>query len=77
MNKKREIILPKQSIEIDDIAVDIGGSLAKVVYLSKQQTGARLEFCKFETSNIDQLIGFLQGLITTRDKTKIKGIESL
>ncbi|KAJ3323933.1 hypothetical protein HDV06_000909 [Boothiomyces sp. JEL0866] len=71
-NKKSDIVLPNQSDNIAHIAVDIGGSLAKVVWFSKQSQGGRLSFCKFETAKIDQCIGFLQGLLTERGDTPVR-----
>jgi type II pantothenate kinase len=66
-NQKRDIVLPQQQDNIPHIAVDIGGSLAKVVWFSKQAQGGRLNFAKFETAKIDQCIGFIQGLLSERD----------
>ncbi|KAJ3310341.1 Pantothenate kinase 4 [Boothiomyces sp. JEL0838] len=71
-NKKSDIVLPNQSDNIAHIAVDIGGSLAKVVWFSKQSQGGRLSFSKFETAKIDQCIGFLQGLLTERGDTPVR-----
>ena len=45
-----------------------GGSLAKVVWFSKQSEGGKLNFTKFETAKIDQCLGFLQGLLAERDE---------
>jgi pantothenate kinase len=69
-NQKREIVLPQQQDNIPHIAVDIGGSLAKVVWFSKQTQGGRLNFAKFETAKIDQCIGFIQGLLSERGETE-------
>ncbi|KAJ3367719.1 Pantothenate kinase 4 [Kappamyces sp. JEL0680] len=73
---RTEIHLPKQTDFIEDIAVDIGGSLAKVVWFSKQEKGGRLNFAKFETAKIDQCLGFIQGLLVERgegdSKVRIK-----
>jgi hypothetical protein len=38
-HRKSEIVLPKQAEHIPYIAVDIGGSLAKVVYFTKHSQG--------------------------------------
>lgn len=40
--------------------------MAKVVWFSKQAKGGKLNFAKFETAKIDQLIGFIQGLVADR-----------
>jgi pantothenate kinase len=56
-----------------------GGSLAKVVWFTKQQEGGRLNFRKFETAKIEQFVGFLEGLLTERDSQSsitIKGIHN-
>lgn len=45
--------------------------MAKIVWFSKQSQGGRLNFTKFETSKIDQLIGFIQGLLAERNLDKI------
>ncbi|KAJ2990697.1 hypothetical protein HDV02_004194 [Globomyces sp. JEL0801] len=67
-NKRSDIILPNQTEHIPH-----GGSLAKVVWFSIQPDGAgRLNFAKFETSKIDQCIGFLQGLLTERQDSRVR-----
>lgn len=79
-SKKSHIIFPKQEVDITHIAVDIGGSLAKVVWFSKLEEGGRLNFRKFETAKINELIDFLKELLSERDESsdlRIKGIELL
>ncbi len=51
------------------IALDIGGSLAKVVWFSKKagEPGGRLNFTKFETVNIKACIAFIKGIIAATD----------
>ncbi|RIA98345.1 fumble-domain-containing protein, partial [Glomus cerebriforme] len=66
----RDIVLPNQTSLVSQIAVDIGGSLAKVVYFSKRQNihnGGRLNFIKFETEKIDECIDFIENLIAARN----------
>jgi len=64
-----EIYFPNHTAEVSHIAVDIGGSLAKVVYFTKDAQndsssgGGRLNFTKFETENIEDCIAFLKRLI--------------
>ncbi|KAI9342603.1 fumble-domain-containing protein [Obelidium mucronatum] len=66
-SETRDILFPHQLEELTQIAIDIGGSLAKVVWFSKatetDEFGGRMNFEKFETQNIDQLIGFLKQVI--------------
>ncbi|EGF79438.1 hypothetical protein BATDEDRAFT_89522 [Batrachochytrium dendrobatidis JAM81] len=59
------IVFPHQEESVTQIAVDIGGSLAKVVWFSKSKdtVGGRLNFCKFETVHIDQCIDFIDTLL--------------
>lgn len=51
------------------IALDIGGSLAKVVWFSKKagEPGGRLNFTKFETVNIKACIAFIKEIIAATD----------
>jgi type II pantothenate kinase len=44
--------------------------LAKIVWFSKQTQGGRLNFAKFETSEMDQCLGFIQGLLAERGLAK-------
>ncbi|CAB4486120.1 fumble-domain-containing protein [Rhizophagus irregularis] len=62
----RDIVLPNQTESVSQIAVDIGGSLAKVVYFSNISKGGRLNFIKFETEKIDECIDFIRNLIAAR-----------
>ena len=61
----RDIALPHHTSEVSHIAVDIGGSLAKVVYFTRDKNGkgGRLNFSKFETTKIDECIEFMKELI--------------
>lgn len=64
----RDIALPNHDISSNGthlIAVDIGGSLAKVVYFTpaKNGQGGRLNFAKFETDKVHECIDFMQDLI--------------
>jgi type II pantothenate kinase len=63
------ILLPHQSDYVSHIALDIGGSLIKLVYFSKDQGGPRpaaghpggkLHFVKFETAKVDECIDFIE-----------------
>ncbi|KAK6522079.1 hypothetical protein TWF281_002648 [Arthrobotrys megalospora] len=60
-----DIRLPHHSSEVSHIAVDIGGSLAKLVYFTRDPhtTGGRLNFVNFETDNIDDCIAYMGILI--------------
>lgn len=63
----RDIQFPHHDETISHIAVDIGGSLAKVVYFKRDtDSGVRLNFTRFETANLDALIRFLGALIEKR-----------
>ncbi|CAG8478211.1 6864_t:CDS:10 [Funneliformis mosseae] len=65
----RDIVLPNQTECVSQIAVDIGGSLAKVVYFSKRPNttkGGSLNFIKFETDKIDECIDFISSLVAAR-----------
>ncbi|CAL8471142.1 g10684 [Coccomyxa elongata] len=69
------IVLPHQNAEfISHIAIDIGGSLIKLVYFSPEETqaeswengktrnhaGGKIHFVKFETQRIDDCIDFIE-----------------
>ncbi|OCK86290.1 pantothenate kinase-like protein [Lepidopterella palustris CBS 459.81] len=62
----KDIRLPNHTAVVSHIAVDIGGSLAKLVYFSRepesQEIGGRLNFLKFETDKIDTCIEFMRDL---------------
>ncbi|KAI8641254.1 pantothenate kinase [Parasitella parasitica] len=64
-NETRDIVLPNQNEHVAHIAVDIGGSLAKIVYFtsSPDRAGGRLHFKKIETENIDECIDFIADLV--------------
>ncbi|KAK8192734.1 hypothetical protein M8818_007906 [Zalaria obscura] len=62
---RRDIRLPNHSSVVSHVAADIGGSLAKVVYFSREpgmREGGRLHFLRFETDRIDACIEFIAGL---------------
>ncbi|KAF9739946.1 hypothetical protein PMIN06_008851 [Paraphaeosphaeria minitans] len=61
----RDIRLPNHTAVVSHVAVDIGGSLAKLVYFSREpedSLGGRLNFLKFETDRIDSCIEFMRKL---------------
>ncbi|ORY85507.1 type II pantothenate kinase [Protomyces lactucae-debilis] len=69
----RDIQFPFHDEAISHIAVDIGGSLAKVVYFkSDHDSGVRLNFTRFETADIQDLIHFLGILIEKRRAASLK-----
>lgn len=68
LSKYRQIAFPQNQRRPVQIGIDIGGSLAKVVWYSQNTnsyaaTGGRLNFTKFETENIDKCIEFLKEII--------------
>jgi type II pantothenate kinase len=64
----RGIRLPHHTDVVSHVALDIGGSLAKLVYFSREpnskELGGRLNFLNFETDRIDQCFEFVQQLKT-------------
>ncbi|KAI1488382.1 fumble-domain-containing protein [Biscogniauxia mediterranea] len=62
----KDIRLPNHTALVSHIAVDIGGSLAKLVYFSREahsrEPGGRLNFQSFETDRIDDCIEFMRHL---------------
>ncbi|KAL9640872.1 MAG: hypothetical protein Q9164_000030 [Protoblastenia rupestris] len=62
----RDIRLPNHTAVVSHIALDIGGSLAKLVYFSREpdstELGGRLNFLKFETDRISECFHFVQQL---------------
>lgn len=70
----RDIQFPHHDEAISHIAVDIGGSLAKVVYFKRDaDAGVRLNFTRFETVNLSALIEFLGVLIQKRKASRVNG----
>jgi pantothenate kinase len=57
-----EIILPWLNFPISVLALDIGGSLAKVVYFEKADKGGILHFYKYETIKIHECLEFIKQL---------------
>ncbi|RMD44712.1 hypothetical protein DV735_g330, partial [Chaetothyriales sp. CBS 134920] len=63
--ERKDIRLPNHTDVVSHVAVDIGGSLAKLVYFSREPgsaDGGRLNFLTFETERIDLCIEFIQEL---------------
>lgn len=62
----KDIRLPNHTAVVSHIAVDIGGSLAKLVYFSREphsrEPGGRLNFMNFETERIDDCVEFMKQL---------------
>ncbi|TPX61188.1 pantothenate kinase [Powellomyces hirtus] len=65
IQETRDIVFPHQQEDVAQIAVDIGGSLAKVVYFSRtpDAPGGRMNFVKFETQHIDQCVDFIYNVL--------------
>ncbi|KAI5846330.1 pantothenate kinase [Morchella snyderi] len=61
----KDIRLPHHKADVSHIAVDIGGSLAKLVYFSREPNGegGKLSFKNFETERIDELVAYMGGLV--------------
>jgi type II pantothenate kinase len=57
-----EIILPWLDFPISVLALDIGGSLAKVVYFEKVEKGGILHFSKYETIKIQECLEYIKNL---------------
>uniref|UniRef100_A0A060TA74 ARAD1B05214p n=1 Tax=Blastobotrys adeninivorans TaxID=409370 RepID=A0A060TA74_BLAAD len=69
----RDIALPHHNVysKVSHVAVDIGGTLAKVVYFTKDKSGrgGRLNFTKFETAKIEECIDFIASILDARKDT--------
>ncbi|KAH6854944.1 fumble-domain-containing protein [Chaetomium sp. MPI-CAGE-AT-0009] len=65
-HETKDIRLPNHTAVVSHIAIDIGGSLAKLVYFSREahstEPGGRLNFASFETDRIDDCLEFVRGL---------------
>lgn len=68
----RDIALPHHHERVSHLAVDIGGSLAKIVYFTRDKNGngGRLNFTKFETDKIDECIEYMAELLDSRKQGK-------
>ncbi|KAJ2440059.1 hypothetical protein IWW46_004157 [Coemansia sp. RSA 2440] len=66
-----DILLPNQIDRVQKVAVDIGGSLAKVVYLTSgpRSQGGRLHFAAFETDNVEKCVSFIRTLLDSPSDT--------
>ncbi|PGH13293.1 pantothenate kinase [Polytolypa hystricis UAMH7299] len=64
--ERKDIRLPHHTGVVSHVAVDIGGSLCKLVYFSREHAtcdnGGRLNFLNFETERIDLCIEFIKHL---------------
>lgn len=62
--ERKDIRLPHHTGVVSHVAVDIGGSLAKLVYFTREldspDNGGRLNFINFETHRIDLCIEFIK-----------------
>lgn len=65
-HETKDIRLPNHTAVVSHIAIDIGGSLAKLVYFSREahstDPGGRLNFLSFETDHIDECLEFMRNL---------------
>ncbi|KAI9294135.1 fumble [Neoconidiobolus thromboides FSU 785] len=65
----RDIVLPNHRSNSHYIAVDIGGTLAKIVYYlpveGKGGLGGRLNFAKFQTDDEEQWLSFIKQLLVS------------
>lgn len=71
------IFLPHQSEYVSHIALDIGGSLIKLAYFSRDRLesgGGRLHFVKFETARIEDCLKFIEEKKLHRRKDSTKPI---
>ncbi|KAI7906875.1 type II pantothenate kinase [Cokeromyces recurvatus] len=64
-HETRDIFLPNQTEHVSQIAIDIGGTLAKITYftLSADCKGGRLHFKTFETEKVDECIDYIVTLL--------------
>ncbi|OIW31376.1 fumble-domain-containing protein [Coniochaeta ligniaria NRRL 30616] len=65
-HQTKDIRLPNHTAVVSHVAIDIGGSLAKLVYFSREahstEPGGRLNFLSFETDHIRDCIEFMKHL---------------
>ncbi|BCR91505.1 pantothenate kinase [Aspergillus chevalieri] len=70
--ESQDIRLPHHTGVVSHVAVDIGGSLAKLVYFTREldsaDNGGRLNFINFETHRIDLCIDFIRQLNEEHEK---------
>ncbi|CDK26905.1 unnamed protein product [Kuraishia capsulata CBS 1993] len=61
----KDIALPYHNEPVNHVSLDIGGSLSKFVYFTKDGAngGGRLNFYKVDSSRIDELIGFIKSVL--------------
>lgn len=68
-DKALNIELPNHDEDVSLIALDVGGSLTKVVFFCQNPTGhgGQLRFAHFETEKLDECLAFVQKIIANRD----------
>lgn len=66
------ILLPNHDKRVSHVSIDIGGSLTKIVYFTKNTAGrgGRLHFISFETEKLDQWLSFLEQLAAQHPKDR-------
>ncbi|KAM3587146.1 hypothetical protein VKS41_002187 [Umbelopsis sp. WA50703] len=70
-NETRDIYLPNQTEQVSQVAIDIGGSLTKIVYYTSTPgiQGGRLHFKRVETEMIDTGIELVARLLQDTQKS--------
>ncbi|OQD76863.1 hypothetical protein PENDEC_c003G02614 [Penicillium decumbens] len=79
--ENKDIRLPHHTGVVSHVAVDIGGSLAKLVYFTREldaeDNGGRLNFINFETHRIDICINFIRQLKEEHEQRNGKSRDEL
>ncbi|KAJ5124159.1 uncharacterized protein N7515_007984 [Penicillium bovifimosum] len=79
--ENKDIRLPHHTGVVSHVAVDIGGTLAKLVYFTRElnsaDNGGRLNFLNFETHRIDLCINFIRQLKEEHEKSNGSNSEGL
>ncbi|KAJ5772247.1 Pantothenate kinase [Penicillium odoratum] len=79
--ENKDIRLPHHTGVVSHVAVDIGGSLAKLVYFTREldeaDNGGRLNFINFETHRIDICINFIRQLKEEHEKRNTSARDEL
>ncbi|TID28382.1 hypothetical protein CANINC_002560 [Pichia inconspicua] len=67
----RSIVLPFHSMDdVNELSVDIGGSLAKMVYFSNTEQGCTLNFYCLETNKINEFVEKIENIVRENYKDK-------
>lgn len=68
----KDLILPHQNLSCGIIGLDIGGSLAKIVFQSTDNDGTTLQFHEFESGDVETVLDKLVKISRSAESTFVR-----